>query len=228
MSRTMHNPAFAQRTWARFRALRPLDHMHPADRERMQRAAEGEKLRDELEALFRRPVNHQKPGQTSGPTKEKTMIKVNAGISRKVGESNYGSRGASVNVELELDSSSAADPQQLQLKIKQLFRMAKVAVDEELGLTNGQSATAGEQENGHVAHSPSTQPASNGSPRPTNGSTPVRAATEAQMRAIRTICGKLNIDPQHEVVAKFHCTLEELTLPNASAWIDELKKRAAQ
>ena len=44
MSRTMHNPAFAQRTWARLRALRPLDHMHPADRERMQRAAEGEKL----------------------------------------------------------------------------------------------------------------------------------------------------------------------------------------
>ena len=150
MSRIMHNPAFAQR---------PLDHMHPADRERMQRAAEGEKLRDELEALFRRPVNHQKSGQTSGPTKEKTMIKVNAGISRKVGESNYGSRGASVNVELELDSSSAADPQQLQQKIKQLFRMAKVAVDEELGLTNGQgNGVAGEPENGHAAHSPSTSP----------------------------------------------------------------------
>ena len=157
------------------------------------------------------------------------MIKVNAGISRKVGESNYGSRGASVNVELELDSASVSDPQQLQLKIKQLFRMAKVAVDEELGLTNGQgTAAAGEPENGHAVHSPSTQPAGNGSARPTNGSTPVRAATEAQMRAIRTICGKLNIDPQHEVVAKFHCTLEELTLPNASAWIDELKKRAAQ
>ncbi len=32
------------------------------------------------------------------------MIKLNAGFSRKVGEPNYGSRGASVNVELELES----------------------------------------------------------------------------------------------------------------------------
>ena len=32
------------------------------------------------------------------------MIKLNAGFSRKVGEPNYGSRGASVNVELELEN----------------------------------------------------------------------------------------------------------------------------
>ena len=31
------------------------------------------------------------------------MIKLNCGFSRKVGEANYGSRGASVNLELEIE-----------------------------------------------------------------------------------------------------------------------------
>ncbi len=38
------------------------------------------------------------------------MLKLNAGFSRKVDEPNYGSRGASVNVELELESGLVGDP----------------------------------------------------------------------------------------------------------------------
>ena len=37
-------------------------------------------------------------------------LKLNAGLSRKVADGNYGSRGASVNIELELDSGLVDDP----------------------------------------------------------------------------------------------------------------------
>ena len=60
------------------------------------------------------------------------MIKLNAGFSRKVGEANFGSRGASVNLELELDSGAIQDPDKMHARIRSLFGLARKAVDEEL------------------------------------------------------------------------------------------------
>ena len=68
------------------------------------------------------------------------MIKLNAGFSRKVGEANYSSRGASVNLELELESSLASDPEKMQEKIRNLFLLARKAVDEELKNGNGSTS----------------------------------------------------------------------------------------
>ena len=41
------------------------------------------------------------------------VLNLNVGFNRKAGEANYGSRGASVNLELELDSGLAGDPERL-------------------------------------------------------------------------------------------------------------------
>lgn len=73
-------------------------------------------------------------------------MKLNVGLSRKVGEANYGSRGASVHLEVEVESALAAEPQQLQERIRLLFRLARQSVDSELnGNGNGQGPGAKSQ-----------------------------------------------------------------------------------
>ena len=59
-------------------------------------------------------------------------LKLNIAISRKVGERNYGSRGATVGLEMEVDSSLVDQPRELHQRINRLFRLAKASVDREL------------------------------------------------------------------------------------------------
>lgn len=73
-------------------------------------------------------------------------LKTNVGISRKVADNNYGSRGASVNLEVELDSSLIQEPERLQERIRQVFRLAQQSVDEELARQN----TANGHDNGQM------------------------------------------------------------------------------
>ena len=64
-------------------------------------------------------------------------LKTNVGVSRKVADNNYGSRGASVNLEVELDSTLINDPERFHDRIRQVFRLAQQAIDEELTRQQG-------------------------------------------------------------------------------------------
>ena len=136
------------------------------------------------------------------------MIKLNAGVSRKVGEPNYGSRGASVNVELELESAVVNDTEALHEKIRKLFALAKRSVDEELGVSTSGGA-------------PSQAP-TNGTNGGQNG-TASRPATDGQKRAVWAICKKLGLDQDEEARATFDRPVSQLMLPEASQLIDRLK-----
>ena len=135
------------------------------------------------------------------------MIKLNAGVSRKVGEPNYGSRGATVNVELELESSAAQDTHVLHDRIRELFAIARQAVAEELGLSIQTGAPA--------ASHPAVANGNGGS---------VRHASEAQIRAINAICSRLGLDPHAEYHHRLGRSIQDLTLPEASTLIDQLKQ----
>ena len=60
------------------------------------------------------------------------MLKLNIGFNRKLGEANFGSRGASVNLEIEVESGVVREPDKLQAKINYLFDLAKASVDAQL------------------------------------------------------------------------------------------------
>jgi hypothetical protein len=139
------------------------------------------------------------------------MLKINAGSSRKTGEPNYGSRGASVNIELEVESSLVNDPDALTGRIRELFGLARRAVDEEL--RNGSS-------------DPAQPDQASDQGRGSAGDTdqPVRAATTSQIRAIRAIARQKQVDPDRLANDRFRVnSLEELSVREASDLIDHLK-----
>lgn len=145
------------------------------------------------------------------------MLKLNVGITKKIGEANYGSRGATVNLELECDSSLAGDSERLRERIKQLFAMARASVEEEL---------AGAKSNGACANGDGkTHSQTNG-----NGHTAgrrrdgTRPATASQVRALGAIAERQGIELGDKLNAMFGVrTASELTITEASGLIDELK-----
>jgi hypothetical protein len=87
-------------------------------------------------------------------------LKANIGVTRKVSDNQYGSRGASVNLEVELDSGLINDPERCHERIRQVFRLAQQAIDDELNRQQGNgtaSHTTNAATNGHA-----TEPSHNG------------------------------------------------------------------
>jgi hypothetical protein len=140
-------------------------------------------------------------------------LKLNVGLSRKIGESNYGSRGASVNVEMELESALVGEPDKLQQRIRQLFGLVRTSLSEELngGHGDGKTGGSGQQPNG-------TSQAGNGEqtakPRP---------ATQSQVRAIHAIAKSRKLDVKQVLQRRFRVARpEDLSIKEASTFIEEM------
>jgi hypothetical protein len=147
-------------------------------------------------------------------------LKLNVGASKKVGESNYGSRGASVNVELELDTGLIAKPQELRERIRELFGVVRSSLVEELnGNGTPRNAPADRQQvqngNGHATNDAPAQPNGQGQPR---------GATQSQVKALFAIAKSRGLNLNELIRDRFRCGKpEQLSIREASQLIDSLK-----
>jgi hypothetical protein len=132
------------------------------------------------------------------------MLRMNVGFTKKVGEANFGSRGASIHLELELDSGLVGDPERLKERIRQLFALVKASVDEELAAQAPPSSqTNGDRRDG------------------------TRRATASQIRALVAIAERRQLDLEGLLAERFHTReAAELSIVEASQLIDELKGSA--
>lgn len=149
------------------------------------------------------------------------MLTLNVGFTKKVGEPSFGSRGAAVNLELELDSSLVGDSDRLKERIRHLFGLAKASVEEELAARCQPSAN-GNSENGHGS-------AKSGGGAHTNGKRRdgTRRATASQIRALTVIAERQGIDLADRLFGQFGVRdPAELSIVEASGTIDELKGAA--
>ena len=182
-------------------------------------------------------------------------VKLNIGLSRKVGEANFGSRGASINLEVELDIGTLNDADQLRERVRDLYELARQSVDDELHRAADDRNPApradelsvnrlhGHSGNGHAANSVprnghAVNSQTNGtSNRHANGranghsqrTVEVARASQSQIRAIYAITKRLGLDPHAIILEKFRIyRIEDLTMREASGLIDDLKSRQTE
>jgi hypothetical protein len=145
-------------------------------------------------------------------------VKLNVGVCRKVGEANFGSRGASINLEAELDASIVSDQHRFKERVRSLYAMARRSVNEELNITSDESDAES------TSPPPSSEPSSRNGDAASNR-TGVTPATASQVRAIYAIARKRRLKMQDLLRDRFGADHPEaLSIRDASTVIDELKQ----
>jgi hypothetical protein len=162
------------------------------------------------------------------------MLKLHAGVSKKVGLPGFSSASASCTIEAELDSSLLQDHDGFQTVVRRAYQSCEQAVQDQITrLTSEGPEASRPQEVIEVR----TSPAISGARITTNSAdTQVtnravfrdapspRPATASQVKAIRAIAARRKMDLVGLLRERFGLTTaDELGIRQASALIDELK-----
>ena len=158
------------------------------------------------------------------------MLKLHAGVSKKVGLPGFSSASASCMIEAELDSTLLNDAAGFQTVVQRAYQSCEKAVQDQIArLTNEDQQEPNQtkpQEIVEVRTAPTITGASVNrlsAPQFTNQPSP-RPATASQVKAIRAIAARRKIDLVGLLREKFGLTTaDELGIRQASHLIDELK-----
>jgi hypothetical protein len=170
------------------------------------------------------------------------MLKLHAGVSKKVGLPGFSSASASCTIEAELDSSLLNDTEGFQIVVQRAYQSCEQAVHDQIArLTSDGTETSQPQEVVEVRTSPAISGATvtripaaqctiKGAEMPlTNRAVfrdapSPRPATASQVKAIRAIAARRKIDLVGLLRERFGLTTaDELGIRQASNLIDELK-----
>lgn len=143
-------------------------------------------------------------------------LSLNVGVTKKIGQPDYGSLGASCHLTLELDPTVIVnDLEGFHQRVRDAYIACTQAVNDELSRHSPPSGS-------HAAPAPKDHHPSNGGRR--NGSSRRRPATESQCRAIEAIAHRQRLDLPVLLQDRFHVErAEDLDIAQASRLIDELK-----
>ena len=156
------------------------------------------------------------------------MLKLHAGVSKKVGLPGFSSASASCTIEAELDSTLLQDHEGFQIVVQRAYASCEKAVQDQINrLTSEVTDNHNQpQEIVEVRTTPAIQGASVNrlsGPQFTNQPSP-RPATASQVKAIRAIAARRKIDLVDLLRERFGLsTADELGIRQASNLIDELK-----
>ena len=156
------------------------------------------------------------------------MLKLHAGVSKKVGLPGFSSASASCTIEAELDSTLLNDTEGFQTVVQRAYQSCEKAVEDQIArlTSEGQHETSQPPEIVEVRTAPTITRASVNrlsSPQFTNQPSP-RPATASQVKAIRAIAARRKIDLVGVLRERFGLTTaDELGIRQASNLIDELK-----
>jgi hypothetical protein len=161
------------------------------------------------------------------------MLRLNVGVSRKVGLPDYGSAGASCHIEVELPSELLGrDLDGFHERVRGAYVAAQQAVNDELSrLRPPATPFRGDRPaavSGH-AHPNGSAAAPNGSHTPASSTRarPRKPATANQVRALVTISRRQQADLQGLLRDDFGVERpEDLSVAEASRLIDQLKAAA--
>ena len=157
-------------------------------------------------------------------------LKLSVGLSKKVGQPDYGSLGASCGVEVELDPSLLRDDLDgFHKRVRDAFVACRQAVNDELARPRIAEESPRPAAIAIGRDAPEIRPERNGAASLGHPSRrPQRKATESQARALRAIAHRRGLDLDSLLADRFGVgALEDLGIGQASRLIDELGEPAA-